>query len=68
MSVSSQNVSDSIPYEANGFLSWPNPSSPIMALESAQTLTETKTRNLPGGKVQPARKADNFTAICKPII
>jgi hypothetical protein len=26
------------------------------------------TRNLPGGKKLPARKADNFTAICEPII
>jgi hypothetical protein len=25
------------------------------------------TRNLPGGKGRPARKADNLTAICEPI-
>jgi hypothetical protein len=25
------------------------------------------TRNLPGGKGRPARKADNFTAICEQI-
>jgi hypothetical protein len=30
--------------------------------------TEMSTRNLPGGKGQPARKADNLTAICEPII
>jgi hypothetical protein len=26
------------------------------------------TRNLPGGKVRPAREADNLTAICEPIV
>jgi hypothetical protein len=26
------------------------------------------TRNLPGGKWRPARKADNLTAICEPIV
>jgi hypothetical protein len=39
-----------------------------MALESTQPLTEMSTRNIPGGKEQPARKADNLTAICEPIV
>jgi hypothetical protein len=39
-----------------------------MALGSAQPLTEMSTRNLPGDKARPARKADNLTAICKPIV
>jgi hypothetical protein len=39
-----------------------------MALGSTQPLTEISTRNLPGGKGQPACKADNLTAICEPII
>jgi hypothetical protein len=26
------------------------------------------TRNLPGGKGRPARKADNLTAICEPMV
>jgi hypothetical protein len=26
------------------------------------------TRNLPGGKIRPVRKADNLTAICEPIV
>jgi hypothetical protein len=30
-----------------------------MALGSTQPLTEMSTRNLPGGKGRPARKADN---------
>jgi hypothetical protein len=30
-----------------------------MVLGSTQPLTEMSTRNLPGGKEQPARKADN---------
>jgi hypothetical protein len=31
-----------------------------MALGSTQPVTETSTRNLPGGKQRPARKADNL--------
>jgi hypothetical protein len=31
-------------------------------------VTEMSTGNLPGGKGRPARKADNLTAICEPII
>jgi hypothetical protein len=38
------------------------------ALWSTQPLTEMSTRNLPGGKGRPARKADNFTVICEPIV
>jgi hypothetical protein len=38
-----------------------------MALGSTQPLTETSTRNLPGGKGRPARKAD-LTAICEPTV
>jgi hypothetical protein len=38
-----------------------------MALGLTQRLTEMSTRNLPGGKGQPARKAD-LTAICEPIV
>jgi hypothetical protein len=33
-----------------------------------QSLTEMSTRNLPGGKGRLARKADNLTAICEPIV
>jgi hypothetical protein len=39
-----------------------------MALGSTQPLTEMSTRNLPGGKERPTRKADNLTAICEPIV
>jgi hypothetical protein len=40
-----------------------------MALGSAQPLTEMSTRNLPRGKGgRLARKADNLTAICEPIV
>jgi hypothetical protein len=39
-----------------------------MALGSTQPLAEMSTRNLAGGKGRPARKADNLTAICKPIV
>jgi hypothetical protein len=39
-----------------------------MALGSTYSLTEMITRNVPGGKQRPARKADNLTAICEPIV
>jgi hypothetical protein len=39
-----------------------------MALRSTQPLTEMSTRNIPGGKERPARKADNLIAICEPIV
>jgi hypothetical protein len=57
----------SIPDEVIGFFKI-NPSSRTMALESTQPLTEMSTRNLPGGKERPARKADNLTAISEPIV
>jgi hypothetical protein len=31
-------------------------------------LTEMSTRNLPGCKGRPVRKADNLTAICEPTV
>jgi hypothetical protein len=39
-----------------------------MALGSTQHLTEMSTRDLPVDEGWPARKADNLTAICEPII
>jgi hypothetical protein len=45
-----------------------NPSSRTMALRSTQLLTKMSTRNLPGGKKRPARRADNLTAVCKPNV
>jgi hypothetical protein len=39
-----------------------------MALGSTQPVTEMSTRNLPGGKGRPARKADNLTAINEVIL
>jgi hypothetical protein len=39
-----------------------------MALRSTQPLTVMSTGNLPGGKGQSARKADNLTANCEPIV
>jgi hypothetical protein len=39
-----------------------------MALGSTQSLTEMRAKNLPVGKERLARKADNLTAICEPII
>jgi hypothetical protein len=50
------------------FFNLPNPSSRTVALGSTQPLTEMSTRNIPGGKGQLARKADNLTTICEPIV
>jgi hypothetical protein len=52
------------------FFNLRNPSSRTMALGSTQPLTEMSISNFPGegGKGQPARKAENLTAICEPIV
>jgi hypothetical protein len=50
------------------FFNLPNPSSRTIALGSTQPLTEMSTRNLPGGKKRPARKADNLAAIYEPNV
>jgi hypothetical protein len=36
--------------------------------EVDQPLTEMSTRNLPGGKKRPARRADKIAAICEPNV
>jgi hypothetical protein len=50
------------------FFNWPNPSSRTMTLGSTQPLTEMSTRDLPGGKGWPVRKADDLTAIYEAIV
>jgi hypothetical protein len=54
--------------EIIGFIQFTIPSSHTMAVWLTQPLTEMSTRNIPGGKVQLARKADNLTAISVPIV
>jgi hypothetical protein len=66
--VASRKVAVSIPDEVTEFFNWSNPSSRSMALESIMPLTEISTRNIPGGKMRPGRKADNLTAICEPLV
>jgi hypothetical protein len=61
-------IAGSIPDDVIEFFNWPNPSSRTMALGSTQPLTELSTKNLPRGKGRPARKTDNLTAICEPIV
>jgi hypothetical protein len=39
-----------------------------MALEFTQALTEMSAMNFPVSKGLPARKDDNPTAICEPIV
>jgi hypothetical protein len=50
------------------FFNLPNPSRRTMALGSTQPETEMSTRNLPGGKGRPVRRADNLTSIREPIV
>jgi hypothetical protein len=40
---------------------------PTKTLGSTQLLIKMSAMNLLGDQVRPARKADNFTAICEPI-
>jgi hypothetical protein len=54
----SQKAAVSYPGQIIWSFYWPNISGRIMALGSNQTLTEMSTRNLPEGKVGPARKAE----------
>jgi hypothetical protein len=61
-------VAVSILYEVIGFFNSRDPSSRIVALGSIQPLTEMGIRNLPGGKVRPARKADSITAVFETIV
>jgi hypothetical protein len=56
-----------IPDEVD-FFNLLNPSSRTMVLGLTQPLTEMSTRNLPGGKKRPARRADNLAAICEPNV
>jgi hypothetical protein len=65
--VTSRKVAVSISDEVTGFFNSPDPTSCTIALESTQSLTEMRTRNLPGGKGCRASKADNLAAICEPI-
>jgi hypothetical protein len=65
--ATSRKVTGSSPDEVDIF-NLPNPSSRTMALGSTHSLTEMSTRNLLGGKGRPAHKADNFAAICEPIV
>jgi hypothetical protein len=41
---------------------------PIMALGLTQPLTETSIGKFHGREARQARKADNLTAICDPIV
>jgi hypothetical protein len=66
--ATNRKVAGSISDDVIEFFNRPNPSSRTMALGSTNRLTEMSSRNLPAGKGQPARKADNFTDICEPTV
>jgi hypothetical protein len=59
---------DRFPLRLLDFFNLPNPSSRTMSLGSTQPVIEMSARNLPGGKGRPARKVDNLTVICEPIV
>jgi hypothetical protein len=61
-------VTGSIPDEITGVFNFPNLFSHIIAVVSTQSLTELNTKNPPGGKVQPAHKADSLNTICEPTV
>jgi hypothetical protein len=50
------------------FFNFPNRLSRITALGFTQPLIEMSTRNFSGCKARPARRADNLTAMCEPIV
>jgi hypothetical protein len=50
------------------FFSLFNPSSRNVAFGSTQLLTEMSTRNFPGVKKRPARRADRLAAIYEPNV
>jgi hypothetical protein len=62
--ATSRKVAGSSPDEVD------NPFSRTMALGSTEPLTEMSTRKIPGGGggARPARKTDNLTANCEPIV
>jgi hypothetical protein len=66
--ATTRKIAGSIADEVFGIFNCPNPSSRTIALGLIQPLTEMSTRNLPGRKGRPARKAENLTAICEPIV
>jgi hypothetical protein len=66
--AASRKGAGSSPDEVIGFFNSPNSSSRTTALGSTKPLTEMSTRNIPGGKGRPVRKADSLTAICEPTV
>jgi hypothetical protein len=64
--ATSWKVAGLIPDEIIRFFNWHNLLG--LTLGSTQSLTEMSTRNIPGGKGRPARKADNLTVICESIV
>jgi hypothetical protein len=65
----SRKVAGSSPDEVTEFFfNLPTPFSRTMALGFIQLLTEMSTRRYFWSRARPARNADNFTAICEPIV
>jgi hypothetical protein len=62
--ATSRNVADSIP-DVIGFLIAPILHAALWPWGRLRLVTEMSTRNPPGSKGRPARKADNLTAICE---
>jgi hypothetical protein len=65
--ATSLKVAGSIP-DVTGFCNWRNLPAALRPWGRLSLLTEMSIRNLPEGKGRPARKPDNLTAICEPIV
>jgi hypothetical protein len=66
--ATSRKVAGSTPDRSLDFLINLTFPAPLWPCARLSLLTETSTRNLLGVKGRPARKADNLTAICEPIV
>jgi hypothetical protein len=65
--ATSQKIAGSSPNEVVGFFRFTSSYQPHCG-PGVYSASDKSTRNLSGGKRRPARKADNLTAICEPIV
>jgi hypothetical protein len=66
--IATRKIAGSIPDEVIEIFDLLKPSSRIVALEIIQPLTEMSIRRCFWGKARPELKAENLTAIYKPIV
>jgi hypothetical protein len=66
--VLSRSLENAKSKEVNGLFQLTKSFQPLYGPGVDSSLTEMSTKNLPGCKARPARKADNLSAICEPIV